>query len=80
MGYHLFPKVRVLMGDINGQVGASATVEDVAIHFGVSIRTVRRWLKSTTIPHRRLGVTIRFNLHEVDEWALARRPVTEPAA
>ena len=69
------------MGDSNGHVGASATVEDVAVHFGVSIRTVRRWLKSTAIPHRRLGVTIRFNLDEVDAWALARSTVpAEPAA
>ena len=69
------------MGDSNAQVGASATVEDVAVHFGVSIRTVRRWLKSTAIPHRRLGVTIRFNLDEVDAWALARSTVpAEPAA
>ena len=72
-------KVRVTMADSNGHGGASATVEDVAAHFGVSIRTVRRWLKSTAIPHRRLGVTIRFNLNEVDEWASART-VTEPAA
>ena len=62
------------MADSNGQAGASATVEDVAVHFGVSTRTVRRWIKSTDIPHRRLGATIRFNLNEVDEWASARQP------
>lgn len=61
------------MKDSNGHGGASAaTVDDVALHFGVSTRTVRRWLKSTGIPHRRVGTTIRFNLAEVDEWALAR--------
>ncbi len=69
------------MDDSNGHEGASATVEDVALHFGVSVRTVRRWLKSTAIPHRRFGATIRFNLDEVDEWASAHpAPATEGVA
>lgn len=58
--------------DSNGHEGAAATVDDVAEHFGVSSRTVRRWLKSTDIPHRRVMGTIRFNLAEVDAWASAR--------
>lgn len=62
------------MSDSNGQK-ADATVEDVAAHFGVSERTVWRWLGSTDIPHRRIGsgarATVRFNLSEVDEWARA---------
>lgn len=57
--------------DSNGQK-ADATIRDVAEHFGVSTRTVRRWLKSTDIPHRRIGDTIRFKLPEVDEWAAQR--------
>lgn len=60
------------MSDSNGQK-SDATVEDVAAHFGVSERTVWRWLGSTDIPHRRIGQgtrsTVRFNLVEVDEWA-----------
>lgn len=63
------------MNDSNGHQGAVATVEDVALHFAVSERTVRRWLKSTDIPHRRIGSVIRFNLDEVDEWASARAEV-----
>lgn len=58
--------------DSNGLDGATATVDDVAKHFGVSTRTVRRWLKSTDIPHRRVAGTIRFNLAEVDHWATHR--------
>jgi len=50
-----------------------ASVEDVAVHFGVSERTVRRWLAGADAPpHRRIGSIIRFNLAEVDEWAKAR--------
>lgn len=58
--------------DSNGQRKSDATVADVADHFGVSERTVRRWLKGTDIPHRRVGSTIRFNLAEVDEWSSTR--------
>lgn len=45
------------------------TAEDVARHFGVSDRTVRRWVETTDMPHRRIGGTLRFNLPEVDSWA-----------
>ena len=58
--------------DINGQNKPDATVGDVADHFGISTRTVRRWLKSTDIPHRKVSGTLRFNLAEVDEWARVR--------
>ena len=57
------------------------TVEDIARHFGVSDRTVRRWLETTDIPHRRIAGTIRFNLPEVDSWAArGGRPAEEGAA
>lgn len=60
------------MDDSKGRDRADATVEDVAKHFGVSTRTVWRWLKSTGIPHRRVGSTVRFSIPEVDEWAKSR--------
>jgi excisionase family DNA binding protein len=70
------------MSDSNGQ-RADATVEDVARHFGVSERTVWRWLKDTEIPHRRVPAgdrsTVRFNIAEVDAWAArGGRPADEP--
>lgn len=71
------------MSDSNGQK-ADATVEDVAAHFGVSERTVWRWIKTTDIPHRRIGegarTTVRFNLDEVDSWAARGGRPTEQAA
>jgi predicted DNA-binding transcriptional regulator AlpA len=48
---------------------ANATVRDVAAHFSVSERTVKRWVATTDIPHRRIAGTLRFVLPEVDEWA-----------
>lgn len=59
--------------DSNGHIKADATVEDVAEHFGVSTRTVRRWIKNTDIPHRRVLGVIRFSIPEVDDWATSGR-------
>ncbi len=56
--------------DMRELAPATATVEDVAKHFGVASRTVHRWLKHTDIPHRRVGRTIRFNLDEVNRWSV----------
>jgi excisionase family DNA binding protein len=57
--------------DSNGQK-PDATVADVARHYGVSERTVRRWLANTDIPYRRVGGAIRFSIDEVDGWAKDR--------
>lgn len=69
-------KVQVPTMDSNGHEIATrpdASVADVAEHFGVSTRTVRRWLKSDDPPpHRRAGSAIRFRLDEVDEWSQRR--------
>jgi excisionase family DNA binding protein len=46
----------------------TATVEDVARAYNISVRTVWRWLKTKDIPHRRIGGVLRFNLQEVDAW------------
>lgn len=70
------------MTEGSGKTGASATVDDVAKYFGVTTRTVRRWLKETTIPHSRPGGSIRFNIDEVAEWAedVTADSEPEPAA
>ncbi len=41
--------------------------QQVAQHFGVTLRTVRRWIKDGTIPAHRIGPKLlRFDLAEVD--------------
>lgn len=70
------------MSDSNGQ-RADATVADIALHFGVSERTVQRWLRDTDIPRRQVGErgAVRFNIDEVDAWAArGGRPSDPPAA
>lgn len=46
-----------------------AKADEVAAHLGVDRATVYRWCKTTGIPHRRIGSTLRFNLSEVDAWS-----------
>jgi excisionase family DNA binding protein len=71
------------MTEHNATEKADATVEDVAAHFGVSTRTVKRWVATAGMPHRRGGGpkgALRFNLSEVDAWAArGGRPAEEVA-
>lgn len=53
-----------------------ATVEGVAEHLGISLRTVRVWLYTTDIPKYQPtgeGGRILFDLAEVDEWVKTHR-------
>lgn len=57
----------------------TASVSDVAAHFGVHTATVYNWLKSDSPPpHRKIRGQYRFNLEELDVWT-AGHP-TEGAA
>jgi len=57
-----------------GVVGMSSEIErwvsleDVAMHLGVSKDTIRNWIKKETIPHRRIGKQYKFKISEIDEW------------
>lgn len=68
------------MGDTNGQDRPYLTAEQLAGRVGVSVRTVRRWVAETDIPHRRVGDVIRFVFDEVDEWMKARAQPAETGA
>lgn len=65
------------MSDSNGHL----TVNELAEHpkVRVSVRTVRRWLAETDVPHFRVGDVIRFDLEEVLAWMKARAENHEPA-
>lgn len=62
------------MGETSNESGTlvphTASIKDVAEHFGVHPNSVYNWLKGTNPPpHRRVGGQYRFNLAEVDAWA-----------
>ena len=61
----------------NEPIPTLITPDDVAKHLQVSLGTVYRWVRNGSIPHLRLGHTIRFNLEEVNKWA--RNTPTEVA-
>lgn len=44
------------------------SLEEIAIHLGVSKETIRGWIKKGTIPNHKVGRQYRFRLSEVDAW------------
>jgi PTS system nitrogen regulatory IIA component len=53
-------------------------VKDVAKFFGVSEKTIYRWIESDGLPAFRINKQYRFNRVEVLEWATARRVNASP--
>lgn len=47
------------------------TEQLIAAHFGVSLRTVRRW-RAAGCPSRKMGAARRYRLSEVDAWLRSR--------
>ncbi len=47
------------------------SVEEIAIHLGVSKETIYRWLKRGRIPSHRIGKLWKFKPSEVDEWVMS---------
>lgn len=43
-------------------------VKDVAEQFGVTERTVRRWLVEEGLPHSKFRSTIQIDPKELEEW------------
>lgn len=66
------------MSDSNGHGSPNATIRDVAAHFGVTPRTVQRWVSNGDIPHHKIGGALRFDLREVMEASRRRTPVVVP--
>lgn len=44
------------------------SVEEIAIHLGVSKETIYRWLDRKRIPAHRVGKLWKFKATEVDSW------------
>ncbi|MBC7753683.1 MAG: helix-turn-helix domain-containing protein [Moraxellaceae bacterium] len=47
------------------------SVEEIAIHLGVSKETIYRWLERKKIPAHRIGKLWKFKPSEVDSWVMA---------
>ena len=44
------------------------SVEEIALHLGVSKDTIRSWIKKGTIPFHKVGRLYKFRISEVDLW------------
>lgn len=44
------------------------STKDIAEHLGVTIDTIRNWIKKETIPCHRVGKLWKFKISEVDAW------------
>lgn len=44
------------------------STKEIAEHLGVTMETVRKWIKASTIPCSRMGKLWKFKKSEVDAW------------
>lgn len=44
------------------------STKEIAGHLGVTMETVRKWIKAQTIPCSRVGKLWKFKKSEVDAW------------
>lgn len=47
------------------------SVEEIAVHLGISKETVYRWLEKEKIPAHRVGRLWKFKASEVDHWVMS---------
>lgn len=45
--------------------------KEIAEHLGVTIETIRKWIKTRKIPCHRVGKLWKFKVSEIDDWVLS---------
>ena len=45
--------------------------KDIAEYMGVTVETVRKWIKLEKIPCHRIGKLWKFKISEVDTWVIS---------
>ena len=51
------------------------STKEIAEHMGVTVETVRKWIKLEKIPCHRIGKLWKFRVSEVDEWVKSGQAV-----
>lgn len=46
------------------------STKDISKHLGVSVDTVRNWIKREIIPCHKIGKLWKFKISEVDAWVI----------
>ena len=44
--------------------------KEIAEHLGVTVETIRKWIKTEKIPCHRVGKLWKFKVSEVDSWII----------
>jgi excisionase family DNA binding protein len=44
------------------------SLEDIALHLGVSQDTIHRWIRNRNMPAHQIGRLWKFKISEVDAW------------
>ena len=44
------------------------SLEDIALHLGVSQDSIHRWIRNRNMPAHQIGRLWKFKVSEVDEW------------
>ncbi len=47
------------------------STKEIAGHLGITIETVRKWIKCNKIPCHRIGKLWKFKVSEVDAWVIS---------
>ena len=47
------------------------STKDIALHLGVTIETIRNWIRKETIPCHKVGKLWKFKISEVDAWVMS---------
>ena len=47
------------------------STKDIALHLGVTIETIRNWIRKETIPCHKVGKLWKFKISEVDAWVIS---------
>ncbi|KAF5076350.1 Helix-turn-helix domain protein [anaerobic digester metagenome] len=57
-----------MMNDENNIPEHWVSTKEIAIHLGVTIETIRNWIRKETIPCHKVGKLWKFRISEVDAW------------
>ena len=53
------------------------SLEDIALHLGVSQDTIHRWIRNRNMPAHQIGRLWKFKVSEVDAWVRAGRATSQ---
>ena len=56
------------MMNIENKPEAWVSTKEIAQHLGITLETLRKWIRKESIPCHRIGKLWKFKISEVDAW------------